>query len=107
MTESETTKNENPRVQVLSPQTQHERWVKYGLNVGLSILLVMAIAVIVIILAQWKGGRIDTTVGRVNSLKPQTVNIIKDINTPTKLVALYAEKDAKGQPNTYRQPVVD
>src|SRR5688572_23902778 len=104
MAENETNKSDVP---ASTAETQQQRWLKYGGNVALSIVVVILLAAAVIWIAQRHGNRVDTTVGRVNSLKPQTINILQDVKSPTKIVALYAEKDANGKPNVYRQPVVD
>ncbi len=93
-----------------APETQHQRWIKYGSNVILSAIVVILLAAAVTYIAQWKGGRIDTTVGRVNSLKPQSINILNQNPQKTKLVALYQQnvlEDGKEIPNPHRQPVLD
>jgi hypothetical protein len=71
------------------PQNQQERWLKYGLNVGVAIIVVIAIAIAVTWLAERKSRRIDTTATRAYSLKPQTLNIIEDLKSPVRIVSLY------------------
>ncbi len=91
-------------------ETQQQRWIKYGSNVALSIVVVILLAVAVTWIAQTSGWRKDTTLGHVNSLKPQTLNILKNDHQKTKLVALYQRtiiQDDKEIPSPYRQPVVD
>ena len=92
------------------PETQHQRWLKYGANVLLSVVVVILLAAAITYLAQRSGRRIDTTVGRVNSLKPQTLNIINQNNQKIKLVALYQQtilKNDKEIQSPYREPVLD
>src|SRR5688500_18276853 len=71
------------------PETQQERWIKYGGNVVLASVVVIILAVVVVWLAQEANARVDTTTAGLYSLKPQTVNIIKNNDQPIKLVSLY------------------
>ena len=71
------------------PETQKERWVKYGANVLIASVVVVVLAGLIIYLAQLTRRRIDTTQSGVYSLKPQTVNIIKNLDSKVKLVSLY------------------
>ncbi|HEX8522803.1 MAG TPA: hypothetical protein VF669_11140 [Tepidisphaeraceae bacterium] len=98
---------QNPDKNTHTAETQQQRWIKYGSNVALSVVVVVLLAAAITWIAQSRGSRVDTTTGRVNSLKPQTINILKDNSAKTKLVALYAEKDANNKPNVNRQPVID
>src|SRR5690242_15119262 len=70
-------------------ETQHQRWIKYGANVALSVILVIAVAVIVTVIARRVGKSIDTTANGVYSLKPQTLNIIHNLKSPVRIVSLY------------------
>lgn len=72
------------------PETQHQRWLKYGLNVAVMTIVVVALGVCLIYLTQKTKKRVDTTGAGVYSLKPQTKNIVKDLKTPVKLVSLYS-----------------
>lgn len=75
-------------------ETQRERWVKYGSNVALVTVVVLVLAVLVTYLAERAGAsgvRLDTTATKVNSLKPQTINVIKGLEQPVKIVSLYTE----------------
>ncbi len=71
------------------PENQHQRWLKYGLNVAIATVVVIALAVVLIYLTQSRKRRFDTTGQSVNSLKDQTKNILKDLKTNVTLVSLY------------------
>jgi hypothetical protein len=76
--------------QLPPPESQKQRWIKYGANVILASVVVIALAVVVTYLAQRAKVRLDTTQAGLYSLKPQTVNIIKDNKQKIRLVSLYA-----------------
>ena len=81
-----------------APENASERWMKYGLNVVLTSLLVLVLAFLVVWAAQRWRTRGDLTVSRSYSLKPQTVSVIGDIKSPVKLVSLYPRlKQEPGQ----------
>src|SRR5687767_13261451 len=82
---SETTNDKQPA----RHETQKERWVKYGANVAIASVIVIVLAGLIIYLAQMTRRRIDTTQAGVYSLKPQTVNIIRNLPGKIKLVSLY------------------
>jgi D-ribose pyranose/furanose isomerase RbsD len=88
-------------------EDQKQRWVKYGVNVAVSIVAVVALGIALTYLAQRFPKRIDTTQAGLYSLKPQTVNLIKDLNQKIKLVSLYAAKTARDEENPYAGPVQD
>ncbi|CAN5374894.1 hypothetical protein BH10PLA1_BH10PLA1_03980 [soil metagenome] len=71
------------------PESQHQRWLKYGVNVVVATILVIALAVLMIYITQKNKRRFDTTGQSVNSLKEQTKNILKDLKTNVTLVSLY------------------
>src|SRR5262245_40302581 len=75
----------------LKPETQQQRWIKYGANVALTIVVVIVLAILFTYLAQRFTRRIDTTATGAYSLKPQTVNIIKDLKSPVRIVSLYSK----------------
>src|SRR5580693_2335127 len=77
----------------LPPESQQERWKKYGVNVVVTSLVVIALACVLIAIGTRQHKRIDTTVNKEYSLKPQTINIIKDLNQPVKLVSLYSHSE--------------
>lgn len=91
-------KQENPKeTQPLGPETQKQRWVKYGGNVALTMLLVIGIGVAVIYLASRSNVRIDMTSAGLYSLKPQTVNIISDLQQPIEIISLYSTEVPQGE----------
>jgi hypothetical protein len=97
----------------LAYESQGERWAKYGSNVVLTCVIVVALAVFVIWAAQMYSqkyrARVDLTVGSSQSLKPQTINIISSTTQPIKLVSLYArlQPNQVGQQQDFYTPVVD
>jgi hypothetical protein len=78
-----------------TPESQRERWIKYGGNVVLASIVVVLIAVLVIWLSQEANARVDTTTSGMYSLKPQTINLIKDNKQKIKLVSLYTRAKKK------------
>src|SRR5436190_5390094 len=90
-----------------APETQKQRWVKYGANVALAIIVVILLAGLLTYGAQRVDRRVDTTAAGIYSLKPQTVNLIKDNKQKIKLVSLYQAKTRKGEDNPYAGPVRD
>ena len=68
---------------------QKERWLKYGVNVVVASIVVILLAWVIVYLAQHTNRRWDTTATSAYSLKPQTLNILKDVKAKTKLVSLY------------------
>jgi phage host-nuclease inhibitor protein Gam len=99
--------NSSSKPQQFVAESQKERWMKYGANVALSIIVVILLAGLVTYLAQKFSKRVDTTEAGLYSLKPQTVNLIKDNKQKIKLVSLYSAKDAQDKPNPYAGPVQD
>jgi hypothetical protein len=93
--------------QQTQPESQKQRWVKYGANVALTVIVAIVLAVLVIYLAQSNKRRVDTTAMGLYSLKPQTVNIIKDLKQKITLVSLYARPEVQDDSADYIQPVVD
>ncbi len=90
-----------------APETQKQRWIKYGTNVALTIIIVVVLACLITYLSQRFSRRVDTTATGIYSLRPQTVNLIKDLKQKITLVSLYQAKDAKQQDNPYAGPVRD
>jgi hypothetical protein len=82
-----------PRVP--GPETQKQRWAKYGSNVALVSVVVVLLGIIGAALAQLPSlkARIDTTEGGLYSLKPQTKGILKDLKENVRVVSLYAQTD--------------
>src|SRR5439155_9066237 len=75
-------------------ESQQQRWLKYGGNVALVVVVVILIAGLLIWCFQTRilSARVDTTKAGLYSLKPQTVNIIKNNTQPIKIVSLYTPK---------------
>lgn len=71
------------------PETQKERWVKYGANVAIASVVVVLLAVAVTWLAQRFNRRVDTTAAGLYSLKPQTINVIRNNKSDIKIISLY------------------
>lgn len=97
---------DNPSKQ-MRPQAQKDRWVKYGLNVILSIVIVIVLAVAVVYLAQRHSVRLDTTLNRSMSLQPQTTNILAKVDQPVEIVGLYSRQKGEADTQDYRQAVSD
>jgi hypothetical protein len=91
-------------VSFAGPETRSERWMKYGLNVLLTSLLVIVLAFIVVWAAQRYRKRGDLTAAGSYSLKPQTVTVISDLKQPVKVVSLYPRlKQEPGTPPEQQQ----
>lgn len=73
-------------------ETQKQRWLKYGANVAVVCVVVVALAFLLTWLAQKANRRIDTTAAGLYSLKPQTINIISATTQPIKIISLYSSK---------------
>ncbi len=71
-------------------ETQRQRWAKYGVNVAVSSIVVVCLAAVAVYFTHRSHFKpIDTTIGNVYSLKPQTVNILNDLKQKVKLVSVY------------------
>jgi len=81
------TEDSNP----IPPETQRERWLKYGGNVVLVSVIAIALAVAVIYISERQPKRWDTTSAGLYSLKPQTVKVIKDNKQPITIISLYTK----------------
>src|SRR6185437_11844132 len=92
-------------------ESQHQRWVKYGANVVVASIVVILLAGLIVYFAQRTGLRKDTTATGAYSLKPQTLNILKDVKNKTKIVSLYRDeiRSDKGgmKKSPYVEPVAD
>jgi hypothetical protein len=78
-------------------ESQQERWMKYGGNVVLMTVAVIAIAVLLVYLAERRTKRLDTTSAGLYSLKAQTVNIIKDNPQKVQITSLYTRTKPAGK----------
>ncbi len=89
-------------------ENQRQRWIKYGGNVLLTAVIVIVLALVLIAISQRQHKRFDTTQNKEYSLKPQTINIIKDLNQPVKLVSLYSHAQTNSESDTdYAGAVAD
>ena len=59
----------------------------------LSAVVVVALAIIAVAIAQRQNRRLDTTNDKQYSLKPQTINIIRDLKQPIRIVSLYSHAE--------------
>ena len=97
---------------VVTVESQRDRWLKYGTNVGLTVLIVLVLAVVVVYAGQRYNWRRDVTSTGQYSLRPQTVNLVQDLKSPITLVSLYPrmeslpEEDRAGRQDL-AQPVAD
>ena len=95
------------------PETQKQRWVKYGANVALASVVVILLGVIFAALAQqsWAKLHVDTTKAGLYSLKPQTKAILRDLKQDVRIVSLYTQtKPRAGREREhvdYATPVAD
>lgn len=88
------------------PETQLQRWIKYGGNVALTTVVVVLLAAAVVYVAQRHPRRVDTTVAGVHSLKPQTLAVLSDLKGKYRIVSLYPRAADKDEQD-YFQPVSD
>src|SRR5690242_10823883 len=70
--------------------SQKKRWLKYGTNVAIVSIVAIAICALVIAISQMTSRRVDTTSQRIYSLKPQTLNVLKDLKGKVRIVSLYS-----------------
>jgi hypothetical protein len=82
----------------VKPETQKERWVKYGANVALVSVIVVVLGFFVAAIAQTSTfkARIDTTRAGLYSLKPQTKQILRDLKQNVRIVSLYTRNKQAG-----------
>jgi hypothetical protein len=90
----------------LRAESQQERWMKYGGNVVLMSVIVILLAVLLVYIAERATKRLDTTSSGLYSLKPQTVNLIKDNSQKIQITSLYT-KTKPGEAEAEKAGVVD
>lgn len=85
-----------PPDESLPPETQGQRWLKYGANVVLTTVVVLGLAAAAIwassgtvAMTQKLHARTDLSSDSSNQLKPQTIGLIKDLPQEVTLVSLY------------------
>ena len=86
MTSDSTEKNA-----ALPPETQRQRWAKYGSNVVLAIVLAIVVAGFAVYIVQSHDHRFDLSSQGVNSLKPQTLNVLHDLGSDVRIISLYSK----------------
>ena len=74
-----------------TPDSQSQRWLKYGSNTVLVCVVVVLLGVLVVYLAQSHDKQIDTTAAGLYSLKPQTVRLIEDNRQPITITSFYSK----------------
>ena len=90
-----------------APESQKERWLKYGGNVALATIIVILLAVLVVYLSERKSKRIDTTATGLYSLKPQTINLIKDNTQKIRIISLYTKSKPPVDEEATDAPKID
>ncbi|HWE02111.1 MAG TPA: Gldg family protein [Tepidisphaeraceae bacterium] len=100
-------KNRIADLEPARPESQKDRWIKYGSNVVLSAVLIVALAVMLTWFSQRANARVDMTAGGSLSLKPQTLNVIKDLKQKITLVSLYSKPDNMPEQAALAQRVSD
>ena len=70
-------------------ESQSDRWIKYGSNVVLGVVLAIVLAGLLTWFAQRASARVDMTQNGSLSLKPQTLAVLKDLKQHITLVSLY------------------
>jgi hypothetical protein len=88
---SEQNKQSEKTAPTFASETQRERWLKYGANVLLSVVVVILLSIGIVYAAQRKSIRTDTTSNGIYSLKPQTVNLIQNLPQKVKIVGLFSK----------------
>ena len=90
-----------------APDSQLQRWWKYGGNVALSSVVVVLLAAAIVYLVQSRSTRIDTTLAGNYSLKPQTLAVTRNLKEKVRLVSLFPRAADPKEPQDYSQPVAD
>jgi hypothetical protein len=88
-------KNESKSPRAFAAETQRQRWVKYGANVLLTCVVVVALVVLLLYIFQKNRWRKDTTAAGSYSLKPQTVQLIRDAKQKVKLVGIFSRNERR------------
>lgn len=74
-----------------SAPTQRQRWVKYGLNVGVLLIALLLIVFVVNFAAFRHRQRLDFTHNRRYTLSPQTLRMLERLDRPVTITTLYRE----------------
>src|SRR5688572_19164810 len=86
-------KNETKSPRTFAAATQRQRWIKYGANVILTCVLVVGVVVLGLYILQKYSWRKDTTASGSYSLKPQTVQLVKEAKQKVKLVGIFSRNE--------------
>src|SRR5687767_6733723 len=100
MSEKQTQPDSEPSALRGPAETQRQRWMKYGANTLLACVAVVLLGLILTAIAQqsWAKFNVDTTQAGLYSLKPQTKEVLKNLNQKVKIVSLYAQtKPRRGE----------
>src|SRR5437763_3135910 len=92
---SDQSKSSSKSSAAFAAETQRERWLKYGANVLLTVLIVVLLGGFTVYIAQAHNLRKDTTAGGVYSLKAPTIRLIENLPQKVKIIGLFTK--AKGQ----------
>ncbi len=77
--------------------TQKQRWIKYGLNVGLLIVAATVIVCIANYVAYQRFVRLDFTHNRRYTLSPQTMKLLQSLPSPVSLTTLYSDNSDQAE----------
>ena len=77
----------------LPPETQRQRWAKYGSNVALMTVLAIIVSGFIVFIVQSHDRRLDLSGQGVNSLRPQTINVLHDLGSDVRIISLYSKSD--------------
>ena len=69
------------------------RTFRRSANIGLSVIIFLAIVVVVALIAQSHPWRLDLTRGSRHSLSPQTEKVISNLKNPIEIIGFYQETD--------------
>src|SRR5688572_8226879 len=86
-------KNDSKQAGTFTAETQKQRWIKYGANVILTCLLVVGVVILALYILQKNSWRKDTTAAGSYSLKPQTVQLVRDSKQKVKLVGIFSRNE--------------
>ncbi len=91
----------------IGPESQSQRWIKYGSNVALAIVLAILLAGLLTWFVQKANARADMTLNGSLSLKPQSLQVLKELKQHITLVSLYTKVMNDPDANAQAQRVSD
>src|SRR3989304_4537235 len=77
--------------------TQRQRRAKYGANVGMSVVLALAILVAVNFVANRHSKKFDLTKGGMNTLADQTVKVLGNLKEDVQITAFFSKEAVSSQ----------